>query len=255
MDKRGNKITRLGGKENTIGNRRETMHKNTKKVHDKADGRNDIVRSQEGLITEAKEDIDKILETKEQINESRARLSASAAIKISEKMPLESAELSKVVKELIALEEIEIDIAIKEIKLEDTEVNKQLIKDTLRATYEMSNHKEWTVGLEMNQEAKLTIEDFSKVLTSYEGHFLQVEKRFGETVGKVEEQIEDFLLHEQIPTTIENIQAAKALISNQVDITQENMREATEVMTKINVFLEEMTPERAAIFIKEGINP
>ena len=249
------KDTLLDGKEITIGNLRETMHRNTKKVLDKTDGSNEIVRSQEELITEAKEDIDRILETKGQINEIRARLSASAAIKISEKMPLESAELSKVVKELIALEEIEIDIAIKEIKLEDTEVNKQLIKDTLRATYEMSNHKEWTVGLEMNQEAKLTIEDFSKVLTSYEGHFLQVEKRFGETVGKVEEQIEDFLLHEQIPTTIENIQAAKALISNQVDITQENMREATEVMTKINVFLEEMTPERAAIFIKEGINP
>lgn len=265
------------GKEITIGNLREAMHKNTDKVLRRSSRQiegveqnsleanlsNKIIEGVSGGAQEvltnnnidAKEIDIQVDRTKEQLKEIRARLNVEAAIKISEKMPLESTELSKIAKELVAIEDSKVEIAIQKAEIPATSEVKEMIKDTLRASYLISEQKEAAVGLEVTNEGTNTLEEMAKVLGSYEENFLQTEKRFGETVAKVEGQIEKFLSVNSIPATKENIEAAKALITNQLELTTENIESTARVISKINTFLEEMTPERAALLIKEGVNP
>lgn len=272
------------GKEITIGNLREIMHRNTDKVlkrnvgnqGEAGVGSSDLnkqipqdMSSQQKLLdagtitiketgvnsADAK-DVDlKVEKTKEQLKEIRARLNVQAAIKISEKMPLESTELSKIAKELMTIEDAKVDMAIQKAEIPATSEVKEMIKDTLRATYLIGGQKENAVGMEVVNEGTNTLEEMTKVISSYEENFLQTERRFGETVVKVEGQIEEFLNTNNIPATKENIEAAKALITNQLELTTTNIENTAKVINKVNTFLEEMTPERAALLIKEGVNP
>ncbi|MGL6173795.1 MAG: DUF6240 domain-containing protein [Cellulosilyticaceae bacterium] len=246
--------TLLVGKEITIGNLREVMHLNTEKALGKTNQLSKEAMNIESKVIESGLE-EQTKQTKEQLREIRARLNAEAAIKISEKMPLESTELTKLVKELKAMEEQDIKLAIQKVDLPSTPQVKQLIKETLQITRQISKHRDIVMGVELEQKEQNTLEDVGKVINAYEENFLKIEKRFGETAVKVADQIEDFLLVNNIEATEENISAAKALIANKMDITITHIEEAARILDKINLFLEEMTPERAAVLIKEGINP
>lgn len=250
--------TILEGKDITIGNLRETMYRNTGRVLQKGKVSQEEIAS---ISKDTQSNMEperlntKIEQTKEQLSEIRARLNTEAAIRISEKMPLESTELSKIAKELMNIEDIKVEEAILKVDIPETLEIKEMIKDTLKVTYQIGRHKEFVSGLEMKAADQGSIEEIGKVINSYEDNFLQTEKRFGETTEKVEGQIEGFLEVENIPVTEENKAAAKALISNQLEITSSNIEKAAKMISKVNAFLQEMTPERAALLIKEGVNP
>ncbi|MGL4343817.1 MAG: DUF6240 domain-containing protein [Cellulosilyticaceae bacterium] len=232
-------------KEITIGNLREVLHRNTKKA-----------LGQEGPEFEQKEDNPQV-ETKDiksQVNDIRAKLSVEAAQKISEKMPLESTELTKLAKELTTVQEEKIVQTLENAEVEVTPENKALLGQTLDAVVTIGRQKALAIELQVSDE-DVTLEQIHQVSKAYEEQALEPEKRFGESLKTVEGQIEEFLVAQDIEPTQEMSDAARALIVNQLPLSTENLEAVVPLVSQMNVFLEEMTPHRAATLIKEGINP
>lgn len=226
------------GKDININELRESIHKNA-----------------EGALNEDKVLTDQVQGVKRQIKEIRAKLTMEAAQKISVKMPLESSELSKVANELLHFEEEVAIESLKEVNLPVTEENFKVLTDVMHVTDDMKAHLMETVQIELRTDERASLNDIQVALQAYGQNETPVELRFGESIAKVENQIEELLNQQEIETTNTNIDAAKALITNKMEVNQENLQRIQEMVIKLNTFLEEMTPVQVASLIKEGVNP
>ena len=234
----------VGDEEITIGNLRATLFKNT-----------DLALRQVKAPTLNQYQEQVAQDIKDQINVIRAKLTTEAAQKISEKMPLESSQLSDVAKELTAIENEKISEVAKEANIELTPENTEIIRNVIEARQVIIENREQTLNLEMASEEKILLNEIHAALAKYGQNELQIEQRFGESIKSVEGQIEGLLNELGIKVTAETIQAAKALIMNGLEVNEENIAETLNIMVKINSFIEEMTPSKAAVLIKEGLNP
>lgn len=239
----------------TIGNLRETMLKNTQKVTGQT--RKEQVDVAAESLQVAKSEVNEVdvEEVKKQINEIRARLNTETAQKLSAVMPFESSELAKVAE---GLRQIELEVGKDALVKADvvlTEENGDSLKKVMEAARKMGEYKELATKVQVESEGEATLEVFHEAIKHYEENGTVVEKRFGETITKVEGQIEQFLSNHQLPQDELTVQSAKALILNEMDLTLENLEEAKVALSKINEFLEVMNPYEAAKLIKEGMNP
>lgn len=234
-------------KEITITNLREVLYRNTeialKGTASKTEEVGEVVTKEE------------VKEIKDQIGQIRAKLTTEAAQKISEKLPLESSQLSEVVQELTAIEDHMVMEAIKNADLEPTEENVEIIKDVIAVRENILENKELVVEVEVQAEEEATLKEIQTALLAYGENESVAERRFGESIQTVADQITQVLEAQGIEVTEETIQAAKALILNNQEITEEKIQDTLNITIKINTFLEEMTPTQAAILIKEGLNP
>ena len=196
-----------------------------------------------------------VAEVKDQINQIRAKLTLEAAQKISGKLPLESAELSAVAKELQQLQKEKVIVALKQVGLEVNEAHIAETAEVLDTVTAMKRYPMETLQVELNSEEAIVLADIKSALNAYSENETPVDKRFGETIKKVEGQIEGFLEEQDIEVTAETIKAAKALITNGMEVNSEHIESVLEIVTKLNTFLEEMTPIQVATYIKEGMNP
>jgi len=228
----------------TIDNLRATLFKNT----DLALKRVKAPSLSEGQAQAVKD-------IKGQITQIRAKLTTEAAQKISEKMPLESSQLSEVAQELTALENAKIQEVAKEANVELTDQNVEMIRNVIQVRQEIIENKEQTIGIEVVADEKILLNEIHQALTKYGQNETPVEARFGESIKTVENQIEGLLQEIGIAPTPEIIQATKALIMNHIEVNEENINKALDIMVKLNTFIEEMTPSKTAVLIKEGLNP
>lgn len=245
----------------SIQNLREKLLKNTKQVTDKIKtsekhtlNENDI---NENTFNEKStvEDNEVTENIKKQINEIRARLNTETAQRLSNRLPLESSELAKVAEGLRQVEaEIQEEALIKADVLV-TDENKGILGQVMNVATQIGQYKEATTNIQMETEGVATLEAITQALDLYEAHFSQAEGRFGESIKSVETQIQQFLEIHDLPVNTLSIQSAKALITNGMDLTVENLESAMYAMDQINEFLEVMTPYEAAKLIKEGVNP
>lgn len=245
----------------SIQNLREKLLKNTKQVTDKIKtsekhtlNENDI---NENTFNEKStvEDNEAAENIKKQINEIRARLNTETAQRLSTRLPLESSELAKVAEGLRQVEaEIQEEALIK-ADVPVTDENKEILGQVMNVATQIGQYKEATTNIQMETEGVATLEAITQALDLYEAHFSQAEGRFGESIKSVETQIQQFLEIHDLPVNTLSIQSAKALITNGMDLTVENLESAMYAMDQINEFLEVMTPYEAAKLIKEGVNP
>ena len=234
-----------------IKNLKEMMYKNTKKA---------LVKNKEILSSKGEQvHTGEIKQVKEQIDEIRSKLTVEAAQRISEKMPIESMQLSEMVKEIRAVEENKIEKALLTMELDVTEENKKIVQNVLDTKVLIANNKTQTAIIETqdsNQsESKNTLENINIALKKYEANESVPEKRFKEDIRKVDSQIKDVLENNRIEATDYNTKAAKALITNGMEVNKENIQSVISNTMKLNTFIEEMTPNIAAKLIKEGVNP
>nr|WP_307991937.1 DUF6240 domain-containing protein [uncultured Niameybacter sp.] len=250
----------------SIQNLREKLLKNTKQVTDKikVDEKNTLKENviNENTISEntlnGKSTVEAYETTeniKKQINEIRARLNTETAQRLSTRLPLESSELAKVAEGLRQVEaEIQEEALIK-ADIPVTSENKEILGQVMNVATQIGQYKEATTNIQMETEGTATLEAIHQALDLYEVHFSQAEGRFGESIKSVEAQIQQFLETHDLPVNSLSIQSAKALITNGMDLTVENLESAISAMSQINEFLEVMTPYEAAKLIKEGVNP
>lgn len=249
------------GKEININELRESIHKNVNEALSEGKKNNlsrlDRLNGQEGQVIEEEAILieDQVEEVKRQIEQIRTKLTMEAAQKISARMPLESSQLARVADALLQIEGEQVVEALQEADLPVTEENIAGVTRVMNATDSMKSYFMETVQIELRTDEAATLNEIHSALRAYSDNETPVELRFGENIARVEGQIKDLLESQGIEATKTNLEAAKALITNQMEVNQLNIQSIQEIVVKLNTFLEEMTPIQAAHLIKEGINP
>ena len=249
------------GKEIHISELRESIHKKASEVleeHklDVLDRTEDGERSANQDLGEPSQSmLDQIQEIKSQIHQIRTKLTAEAAQKISRQMPVESSYLSEVANALQQMEQEEMVQALKVVEVPVTEENIQLMSQTMGVVQDISHYFDQTIQIELETEGQASLSDIQSTLNAYRANETPVEKRFGENITKVEDQIKALLESQNIEISPETIQAAKALITNQMEVDPIHITQLQEIVVRLNTFLDEMTPIQVATCIKEGMNP
>lgn len=194
-------------------------------------------------------------EVKRQILEITQKLTTEAAQKISEKMPLESSRLQEVANALGEMQQEMATQALKNVYAPVTQENIEIVMTSMQVVQEMKYHFNQTIQIEVATDEKATLSEMHHALSRYMANETPVEARFGENIKKVENQIERLLENQGIEATQTNIEAAKALITNHIDVSEEQIQNIENIVLKVDTFLEEMTPTAVATMLKEGINP
>lgn len=194
-------------------------------------------------------------EVKRQILQITTKLTVEAAQKISAQMPLESSSLVEVANALGKMEQEMAVSALEQVQLPVTEENVTAVTDVMNVVNDMASQFMPTVQIEAATGENATLGEIQTALTAYSENETPVETRFGESIKTVEGQIEHLLENQGIQVTKANVEAAKALITNQMEVNAENIQNIQDIVMKLNTFLEEMTPIQAASMIKEGMNP
>ncbi|MBU3804031.1 MAG: hypothetical protein H9872_04660, partial [Candidatus Cellulosilyticum pullistercoris] len=249
------------GKEININELRESIHKNASEALDKH--QMDTFYQQNGGEEPSEEILDEnttkhaeqVEEIKKQIHQIRMKLTVEAAQKISMQMPIESSSLAEVANALKQMEQEEAIKALSTLQLPMTNENMEALTGVMGITKEMSHYFMQVVQIEMETDEQASLSEIGKVLNAYRINETPVERRFGETISKVQGQIKEWLESQDIEASQINIEAAKALITNQMEVSKANIESIQEIVIKMNTFLEEMTPIQVATLIKEGINP
>jgi len=241
------------GKSITIGNLQQTLYENVEKVL-QGDDRVSLEAENDGAV-----DLNKIDITKRQLEEIRLSLTLKAALKLNNKLDIKTTELTKVVEELKGIEREHNADILRNTGTPVTEENIGQMQQTSQRLYNISHNKEVAVSQVVQGEADFTLEGMDEAIQLkyaqdiYEDTGTKPERRFGEGIARVEEQIEHILGLNKIEATPSNIKAAKALVQNNVDITQESVETAKLVLLKIETVLYELRPAVVAQILQEGI--
>ena len=249
------------GKEININELRESIHKKASEAlnEEQSDAFYQQNSGEEPSEEVLNEDVIKLEEQvediKKQIHQIRTKLTMEAAQKISAQMPIESSNLAEVANALQQMEQEVTTEALKAVQLPVTKENVEMLTDVMAVTKDMSHYFVQTVQIELDTDGQASLDEIEVALNAYSENETPVERRFGETIAKVEGQIKNLLESQNIEVTQVNMEAAKALITHQMEVNEENIERIQETVIKLNTFLEEMTPLQAATLIKEGINP
>lgn len=232
----------------TIGNLREGMLKHTKEALDK---RVSNQHSKEASKEDAQEDT--VEDIKEQIKTIRARLSAESATRLSEKMPLESSKLHEVAQELKQLEEVKIEKVAQSVELPLTDTHKNQLQQVIDATQLLGKNKQYSIVALKDGEQSL--EMVHKALIAYHEGETVVDEKLGDTIVQLEEAIDQFIKEHKLPQDPLTREGVRALILNELPIEQEHLEQVKQTLLKLDTLSTSLTPECAAMWIKEGINP
>lgn len=194
-------------------------------------------------------------EVKRQILQITTKLTVEAAQKISAKMPLESSSLVSVANALSEMEQEMAKEALQQVNLPITDANIEAVTKVMDVVNNIEAQFTPTVQIEITTNETATLAEVQIALGAYEENETPVERRFGESIKTVEGQIKGLLERQGLEASPTNIEAAKALITNQMEVTEENLKSIQDIVIKLNTFLEEMTPIEAAAMIKEGVDP
>jgi len=195
----------------------------------------------------------KVKEIRSQINTIRANLTLQAARNISERLPLESTELSKIALELTAQRNKQVETALDNINLDVA--HKQATVETLGVVTRMKYNNDASLFIQIQSDEAATLADFDHILSKYEEQALTPQAYLGESINTVKSQIAGVLAANNIEVTPLSIQAATALVANNDEITLDELNSTMIIAAKMTAFFDEMTPEIVASMIKEGINP
>lgn len=244
------------GKEINIEELRESIHKNASEALNDHKGENSEQKQGSSSGDGQKRDIYQAVdEIKRQIYQITTKLTVEAAQKISARMPLESSNLQAVAEALAQMEhEAAID-ALNAVNMPTTDENIAAINEVMDAVNEVEKQFVPAALVQVDTNETATLNEMSIVLGRYMGNETPVEARFGESIKVVEDQIAHLLQSQGIEASQTNIEAAKALITNQLEVTPEGLQNIQDIVLKLNTFLEEMTPIQVAKMMKEGFNP
>lgn len=246
------------GREININELRESIHKHASEAleeHQPGHSNQNSGEGQDSSYSSKGEIGQRVDEVKRQILQITTKLTVEAAQKISETMPLESSSLQEVANALAQMEQEMAISALEQVNLPATQENISAITNTMSVVGQMEQNFMPTVQIEIATYEQVTLNEVGAALAAYRENETPVEIRFGESIKTVENQIAHLLESQGIEATTTNIEAAKALITNQMEVTSDQIQKIQDIVLKLNTFLEEMTPVQVASMIKEGFNP
>lgn len=214
---------------------------------------------------------DEAIAIKRQITQICSKLTTQAAQKISETMPLESSNLMEVANALNAMDRELAIMALKNAKVDVSEENIETVTNVMDSVNIMKQNFTNTVSVQLATRENLSIGAVStrvaaltdteqlglevrRALGEYDKNETQLDRSLGENIRRVEGQISNLLSNHGIEVNDINLEAAKALITNGIDVSQQNIDLIRDTVLKVDAFLDEMTPNQIANLLKEGVN-
>lgn len=214
---------------------------------------------------------DEAIAIKRQITQICSKLTTQAAQKISETMPLESSNLMEVANALNAMDRELAVMALKNAKVDVSEENIETVTNVMDSVNIMKQNFTNTVSVQLATRENLSIGAVStrvaaltdteqlglevrRALGEYDKNETQLDRSLGENIRRVEGQISNLLSNHGIEVNDINLEAAKALITNGIDVSQQNIDLIRDTVLKVDAFLDEMTPNQIANLLKEGVN-
>lgn len=195
---------------------------------------------------------EKVQLTKENIDFIRRKLTVEAAQKLSSKFNIEELPLSELAKEINMLENAAVEKSLAISYVEKTPENIAIVKESQNIVNLLSIHK--SILSQHIGSLDLPVEDVKKAILNYEKNALVPQKRFGDNVNLLQDQIIELLSMEGLDLEIDTIDVAKGLLLNGLPVNKENIELSLPIIQKINTYIEEMTPLRVSKLLKQGIN-
>lgn len=207
---------------------------------------------------------------KRQLEEIRLKMTLEAAVKLNQKIQIDTAPLKEVVEELKALEKEYYGDCLKKAGAEASKENIEQLEALYKKIETVKELDERVLPKVIKKEIHFIIDDLYKeqisgeiteplkaeaAVSAYEEIHTKPEQRFGDTIRKIENQIEDLLKDQNIEPTKENIRCARILIQNDIDVTEENILHLKLLDEKVTYVGANLHPTIAAEMIKEGFRP
>lgn len=225
-------------KDISINSIRKVMIKNTQKV-----------KSTEEDVDLPNESVADIEEIKSQIETIKLKLTVESAQKLSNKISIEFSPIMVVANELNNLELGQIQETLDRENISNIDA---LEVQKVTTAVQKIAHSMHAIPLDVEAPS---IESLEFGIEQYLANETKPTLAFKEGYNKVSDQVEGLLVELGIEPTELNIDAAKALITNKVEVDAKNIEGVALLLAKLEVFIEEMTPNRIISFISEGVNP
>jgi hypothetical protein len=212
-------------------------------------------------------DVEKELKTvtaKRQLAEIRLRLTSESMTTLIKKgIEVDTLPLKEVVEELKSVEAELYKASLSRVGAAPTTENITQMQDLYQKLESIKTISSPTYNKVMQADIPFTIEGLSEAevnlqiqhaTASYEVAQTQPSTRFGDTFSKVADQVEPLVTDLGLEASKENIRAAKILVKNNIDVTDENIAAIKLIDVKVGKVTTQLHPTIAANMIKDGFN-
>lgn len=202
------------------------------------------------------------INAKRQLEEVRLKMTLEAALKLNEKIKIDTVPLKELVEELKSLEQEYYREALHKAGAESSKENLEQLEALYNKLETINKSGRMVLAKVVKNEIPPVIDDLYKqtlqekeVITKYEQMETRVEPRLGDVIRKIEKQIAPLLKEQGIEPTEENIRCARILIQNNMEVNEENILQVRVLDEKVNFISKNLHPIIAANMIKEGFRP
>jgi len=206
-----------------------------------------------------------VITAKRQLAEIQLKLTTEASLRLAGKgIDINVVPIKKAVEELRELEKevykSNLKIVDAETSTENVEKMSRLFEKVESLAPEYSNYVYRDI---ITHETDFTIDgidsavkaNFDKIMDTFDTFATTPSQKFGDTFASVFDQIPHVLEINGISVNDENIDAAKILSLNDMDITESNILQTKSINFKVVKTYNNLHPLVAAEMIKEGLNP
>lgn len=205
--------------------------------------------------------------TQRRLEEIRLKMTVQAAIRMSGKgINVEVTPLKQLVEQLRQMENDYYKETVTEKADSITEVQTDLMQETLRKAEYIKNAPAALLGASVKQQSLLTVNELHRAAVSqtarmrqyqsdYEAVGTQVREDLGDSIQKAFDTIPDLLRELGLEDTKANERAVRILGYNQMEITEENISLVKEQDARVNSIINNMKPTVVLEMIRQGENP
>lgn len=226
----------------------------------------EFLKQIEQMLNNSEMDIHDVT-SRRQLEEVRMKMTTEVSQKLLEKgIRIDIGHIQDVIDGLKEIEDEYYKGLLSEANVEPTADTVELLKDTTKKLYEISNAPNVMLGktfVDRNEQtvdtlhaaAKECSQEFEKANQSYETMMTEPRKDLGDSIKKAFQNIDSILKDLGLEETEANRRAVRILGYNSIEITAESIAEMKNYDSKVQTLLKGMSPSVTVEMIKEGINP
>lgn len=207
------------------------------------------------------------LKARRQLEEIRLKMTVEAAANLEKNgISIDTEELSKVVEELRNQEDEYYRNLLKEADAEASDLSVQTLKETTQSIEQLRYMPCSVLGSTLSQRNSQTITgllmqgstlaaDYAKAGNAYETLATVPNTEYGDSLQKAFANADSWLTQMGLDNTEENRRAIRILGYNQMDITEESVKQVKAYDKQVTSLIDNLHPAVTVRMIKQGINP
>lgn len=214
------------------------------------------------------EDVDiRTVTVRRQLEEIRLKLTFEAGRRLMKNgIRPDTDSLGKIVEGLKEIEDQYYRNLLKESEAADTGQNIDILRKSMEGIQELKGMPSYILGNTLGNRKLETVSSLlsagrecrqvlEKAKESYETLMTAPRKDMGDSIAKAFRNVDAILDDMKLETTRANQKAVRILGYNQMEITEENIRQVKAYDAQVNYLMKNLHPAVAVELIKDGINP